>query len=403
VGRRRLASFVLAIALVAGAGSASASASTSAGRPPGSPDLAAMALAATDFPGGAKVVRQRYYRDPDFVAAYERELSLAGSRFGRSSLIYVFNDLSVEATARDAEVTLSTLRGLLRTKAFRNLLAREISAAAEVGAASVAVGLPRTPRIGDGAVVVAIKLKAEGLTFQTALTFMRVDRVLGVVGVVGFPGRRVFSADVDRLSRVSAERMRAALVPAVSAPPVVTGTLNPGQTLSATPGTWSGDQIVFSYQWERCADVSTGCAPIPGATAATHTVGTGDLASTMRVTVSGRNRLGSATATSATTGFVSGPVGAPVATAAPGVEGVVGPGATLTATTGTWTGNPTSFAYQWRRCSPTTGACVDIPGATGSTYTLSAADSGSVMRVLVVATNAAGSNGAFSPPTAPAP
>lgn len=399
----RLATTVLVTALAAALVSVSAGASPSAGRPNGSPDLAAMALAATDFPGGAKVVRQRYYRDPDFVAAYERELSLAGSRFGRSSLIYVFNDLSVEATARDAEVTLSTLGGLLRTKAFRDLLAREIAAAAEVRAASVAVGRPRTPRIGDGAVVVAIRMKAEGLTFQTALTFMRVDRVLGAVGVVGSAGRRVYDADVDRLARVSAERMRAGLVPVSIAPPVVTGAPSPGQTLSATPGTWTGDQIVFSYQWERCTDVATGCTPIPGATAATYTLGTGDLASTMRVTVSGRNRLASAIATSPTTGFVSGPPGAPVATAAPVFDGVVGPGATLTATTGTWTGNPTSFAYQWRRCSPTTGACVDIVGATGATYMLTAADSGSLVRLLVVATNAAGSGGALSPPSAPAP
>jgi hypothetical protein len=87
----------------------------------------------------------------------------------------------------------------------------------------------------------------------------------------------------------------------------------------------------------------------------------------------------------------------------PVVEGVVGPGATLTATMGTWTGTPRSFAYQWRRCSPTTSACVDVAGATTETYTLTPADSGSLMRVLVVATNEVGSGGALSPPSAPAP
>jgi hypothetical protein len=86
----------------------------------------------------------------------------------------------------------------------------------------------------------------------------------------------------------------------------------------------------------------------------------------------------------------------------PTVDGTVAPGATLTATPGTWAGNPTSFAYQWRRCRPMTG-CVDIPGATATTYTLAPADSGATIRVHVVATNAAGSGGALSPPSAPAP
>jgi hypothetical protein len=241
------------------------------------------------------------------------------------------------------------------------------------------------------------------MSFRMLVTLMRVDRVLGSILLIGLPGRKIYNPDADRLARTSADRIRAGLVPAASAPPVVTGVLNPGHILSVAQATWTGDQVTFSYQWERCTEVPSGCTPIPGATASTYGLTTADLASTVRVTVNGRNRLGSATATSATTGFVAGPPGAPVATAAPVVDGVVGPGATLTATTGTWTGSPTSFAYQWRRCSPTTGACVDVAGATGTTYTVTAADSGSSIRLLVVATSASGSGGALSAPSAPAP
>jgi hypothetical protein len=149
----------------------------------------------------------------------------------------------------------------------------------------------------------------------------------------------------------------------------------------------------------------TGCAAIPGATSATYTVVEGDLASSLRVMVSATNRLGSGKTTSTSTAFVAGPLGAPgiVFGRGPVVEGVVGPGATLTATTGSWTGEPTSFAFQWRRCSPQTSACVDVAGATAERYTLSAPDSGSFIRVLVVATNAVGSGGVLSPPSAPAP
>jgi hypothetical protein len=399
----RLAFLLAAGVVVAGTVSVSAGASGAAGRPPGSPDLAAMSLALSDFPTGARLVRQRYYRDPDFVASYEREFSLAGTQVGRSSLLVVFAELDVEQTAQQARATFAAAKALFKSKRFRDEFAKQIAREADLTARSVVIGRPRTPRIGDSALRLPITLKARGVSFQMTVTLMRVDRVLGSILLVGLPGKRIHPADADRLARTGAGRMRAGLVPAVSRPPIVNGVLNPGQTLTAAQGTWTGDQVTFSYQWERCTDTQSGCTPISGATAATYTLTTGDLASTVRVTVSGRNRLGSATAASASTGFVAGPPGAPLATAAPVFAGVIAPGATLTATTGTWTDSPTAFTYQWRRCSATTGACVDVAGATGTTYTLSAADSGSLIRLLVVATNASGSGGALSPPSAPAP
>jgi len=71
--------------------------------------------------------------------------------------------------------------------------------------------------------------------------------------------------------------------------------------------------------------------------------------------------------------------------------------------TGVWAGDPTGFAYQWRRFDASGGASIDIVGATGGTYVVSSADSRSTLRVLVVATNAAGSGGAISAPTAAVP
>lgn len=362
-----------------------------------------MSLAVSDFPTGARVVRQRYTRDPNFVASYERELSLGGTRFGRSSLFFVFTELNVDRSLARMTTTFAAIRALMRTKRFRTELGREIARQSDVDPKAVVVGRPRTPRIGNGAIVFPIRVRTQRVTLQMVTTLLRVDRVLGSLLILGVPGRRLFNADVDRLSRVAANRMRAGLLPATSAPPLVSGPLNPGATLTATQGAWSGDGVAFSYQWERCTDATTGCSPIPGATAPSYTLTNGDLASTLRVTVSGRNRLGAATATSTTTGIVVGPAGSPTVTAAPAIEGVVGPGATLTATTGTWAGSPASFAYQWRRCNATTGACVDVAGATATAHTLTAADSGSVLRVLVVATNASGSGGALSAPSAAAP
>jgi Tol biopolymer transport system component len=69
-------------------------------------------------------------------------------------------------------------------------------------------------------------------------------------------------------------------------------------------------------------------------------------------------------------------------------------GHTLTASTGTWTGTfPIAFTYQWKRCDagdPVNGACREISGATGSTYTVAPADYNTRIRVAVSATNSDG-------------
>ncbi|MFT4265198.1 MAG: CHAP domain-containing protein [Nocardioides sp.] len=70
-------------------------------------------------------------------------------------------------------------------------------------------------------------------------------------------------------------------------------------------------------------------------------------------------------------------------TSAPGVSGTPQVGVPLTATTGSWTPTPTSYSYQWWAND------VAISGATGSTYTPTAAEVGKTITTTVWA-NAAG-------------
>ncbi|HEX3332337.1 MAG TPA: hypothetical protein VHS27_20615, partial [Gaiellales bacterium] len=82
----------------------------------------------------------------------------------------------------------------------------------------------------------------------------------------------------------------------------------------------------------------------------------------------------------------------------------------MTASSGTWSRNPTSYTYQWRRCDATGGACSSIAGAAAKTYLLTSSDVGSTLRAVVTATNKGGSGTATSaatavvqpPPTPPA-
>jgi hypothetical protein len=63
---------------------------------------------------------------------------------------------------------------------------------------------------------------------------------------------------------------------------------------------------------------------------------------------------------------------------------------TITASTGTWSGSPTTYAYQWQRCASDGKGCGDITGAADKTYTLVSGDVSHTLRVVVTATNGDG-------------
>jgi hypothetical protein len=83
-------------------------------------------------------------------------------------------------------------------------------------------------------------------------------------------------------------------------------------------------------------------------------------------------------------------------TGLPVVTGTAHVNQTLTTSAGTWAVGGAPFSYRWQRCSSTGTSCADIPGATTTTYKLTSADGGHVVRSTVRATNV---NGA-SPPAA---
>jgi hypothetical protein len=80
----------------------------------------------------------------------------------------------------------------------------------------------------------------------------------------------------------------------------------------------------------------------------------------------------------------------PVNTGAPVISGTPYSGLTLKTTTGSWTGTPSSYTYQWEDCNSSGEACMSIEGATGTEYTLTGADIGHTVRVVVIAHNASG-------------
>jgi hypothetical protein len=83
----------------------------------------------------------------------------------------------------------------------------------------------------------------------------------------------------------------------------------------------------------------------------------------------------------------------------PIVAGDVEVGGAAVASAGDWSGQgPISYAYQWQDCNP---ACASIPGATGPTYTPTAADLAARLVVIVTASNQTTSYAVASAPSAP--
>lgn len=93
----------------------------------------------------------------------------------------------------------------------------------------------------------------------------------------------------------------------------------------------------------------------------------------------------------------------PANTAVPTMTGTAAVGDQLTVSEGTWDGGPSSFAYQWQDCNAGGTDCTDISGATASTYTVTAADEGYTIQVVVTATNDTGPTSADSAVTAEVP
>lgn len=206
--------------------------------------------------------------------------------------------------------------------------------------------------------------------------------------------------------------------PTNTSAPSISGSATVGSTLTADSGGWQAANG-YAYTWLSCDTSGASCAPIAGATSSTYVVTAADPGHTLRVTVAASNKNGSTSSTSAQTAVVPTPAPAPAPTptpvsapantptvalpvnsALPLISGVPQASQTLTASVGTWSSTPTSYAYAWQRCDQNGAACALVGGAVSASYVLTSADVGATMRVAVTATNTAGSAVATSLATA---
>ena len=216
---------------------------------------------------------------------------------------------------------------------------------------------------------------------------------------VGHALRVVVSAtNEEGTTSVASARTNVVLPPpANSIAPTIDGVAKVGQSLTAVRGTWTGDDLSFAHQWQRCESEDASCVGIAGATAPTYLVTRNDVGHSLRVVITATNPEGSAAATSTRTAAVLPP---PTNTQAPQVNGTPKVGQTLSGTRGTWQGDENVYAYEWQRCNGSEATCKPIADATTTSYKLVAADEERKLRLVVSATNAGGTVVAASPMTA---
>jgi hypothetical protein len=273
------------------------------------PTTAELALAAADFPQGAKVLKQRYVKaTAPATSSYSREFR-PGARAGSTTLLLLEVEAGLYPTPEDAAAEVREFRRMLASKNGRTLFANALAAGfrqeSKVKLKRVAVSSPVSVGTGQSSMhASATFVLANGR--QVALHFVLVQTDRAMAFLLATPvGPRFPKADVRALARLQGDRLQRSFTVASVAPPTVTGTAAPTQTLTASAGDWSGAPSQYAYQWSRCDSTATTCADIPGATSATYVVAAEDTGSVLRATVVARNSVSSSTATSAVTGPVA--------------------------------------------------------------------------------------------------
>lgn len=269
------------------------------------PTTAELSLAPADFPAGARVSKQRYEKAvAPATSTYSRAFR-PGARVGGTSLFMLETEVSLYPTPAAAAEPLREFRRAVTVKAnrtlFANALASGFAQESKVKLRRVALSQPSSLGAGQSSVhLSATFVLANGRNVPMHMAFVQTDRALALL--IAMPvGSRFPKADLRGLAKLQSDRLQKSFTVANVAPPTVTGTASPAQTLTASTGDWSGAPSTYAYQWSRCDATATTCADIPGATSATYVVAAEDTGSVLRATVVAGNSVGSVGATSPVT------------------------------------------------------------------------------------------------------
>ena len=172
-----------------------------------------------------------------------------------------------------------------------------------------------------------------------------------------------------------------AVQPPSGGTPSIPTSARSGDTITCSPGTWTGNPTSFTFSWTR--DGST----IAGQSTDQLALTDADVGHSIRCRVVATN--GGGDSAPALSNTLVPAEALPANNTAPSIPGSAQEGDTIQCSPGSWSGNP-SFTFQWLRDG------VAIAGATSQSYTLTAADVGHAVSCRVTGTNGGGSANATS-------
>ena len=269
--------------------------------PAGTPDPSAIVLRAADFPGGAKEVSAKSVAARgNLVAGFVTSI-VFNTAYGKSHYRFAVSTASVEKSAALATKDYGVTAHLLSSKQGQQAFLKGFSSLAP---GKVTFSKPRGLGLPDSSMELAGVAKTKKLRTNFSLQIFRLDRIVVVDILVGEGGPPALT-DAKMLTSIVAAKAKAQLVPSALTAPTVTGTAQQGQTLTASPGTWSNTPTSYAYQWQSCDGTGANCADIAGATASTYAVQTTDVGKTLRVEVTAANGQGTTQVPSAVTAVVA--------------------------------------------------------------------------------------------------
>jgi hypothetical protein len=201
-----------------------------------------------------------------------------------------------------AQADITAAKKTYSSKSGRNALIASVAKQLKIKPKTVVIGKLRQVAGYDQSLELPLSVPIKGIRVYEDLVYLRLDRVAVFMLEVGL--RPVGATVTAKYAAALAAHIGTELAPIAVSPPTVTGTAQQGQTLTATPGTWTAPDATFGYQWQRCDSAGANCVDVPGATTQTYAVTATDVGATLHVVVTATNRFGSAPGTSTQTGVV---------------------------------------------------------------------------------------------------
>ena len=221
------------------------------------------------------------------------------------------------------------------------------------------------------------------------------------------------SGSLSAWSASSAVVIAQFLPPVNTVSPSISGNKVVSQRLTVSNGTWKESPSEFSYSWFRCltskvaaTTFGTGCSQIDDSGESSYTLTQSDIGKYIVAKVTGSNAASSNSKWSSSTTKIT-PLPKPTITSSPAISGTATFTRQLSVDQGKWSNYPTSFSYQWFKCSKQVksvtasmpSGCSPITGATGSTYFLTEGDIRSYIAASVSVANATGTSSTWTKST----